>query len=68
MTTASSKSKLHADNARNLLLQGRIFEAHKELKLSTKWAGIAKRKKRKPSVDANLQATIVYPFDIETYG
>jgi hypothetical protein len=65
MTTASSKAKHHAEIARRLFLQGRIIEAHKELKMSTKWKGIAKRKK---SVDAMLQSTIVYPFDIETYG
>jgi hypothetical protein len=68
MTTASSKAKHHADKARTLLLQGRIIEAHAELKMSTKWKGITKRKKAKHSVDAMLQSTIVYPFDLETYS
>lgn len=68
MTTASSKAKHHADTARTLFLNGRFIEAHKELKVSTKWKGVAKRKKAKQSVDAMLQATIVYPFDLETYS
>lgn len=65
MTTASSKAKKHGNTARTLFLQGRLIEARKELKVSTKWKGITKRKQ---SVDAMLQATIVYPFDLETYS
>jgi len=65
MTTASSKAKHHGNTARNLFLQGKLIKARKELKVSTKWKGIAKRKQ---SVDAMLQSTIVYPFDLETFA
>jgi hypothetical protein len=69
---AIALAKYHGETSRICFAEGDFHAAQEELKVATRWQGVVKRivnhATRKGNIDALLQATIVYPFDIETYG